>query len=466
MVVLAADLRGEDRGEQIVGAHPQERRRHALAALEAQERERARGVPAPARPEHRAPGAPPARAPRARPLGAEQLEDRLEREAVLRAEREQDAVVGGRGLELEVEGAAEALAQREAPGAVDAAAEGRVEDELHAARLVEEALGDDRVLRGHRAERRAAPPRRSRARARAPGRVERARARRARRPSPPTASPRARRGAAISSRSAPTSRRELARARRRLAEPERDGRRRAPARPRPSTLPVSTRRIRHEVLPSRKTSPAIDSIAKSSSTVPTLVALGLEHDVVVGVVGDGAARGERGEARAAAAAEAPVHARRGGGARPRARGAWRRPRRAWSTHRVEVVARELARRARRARTSAKSSSSPTVLGGGDGDDLLREDVERRVAQRDRVDDARARAARTSAAHSTSWSRVSGKKPALRRARRARGRSGRRAGARSRSSAASRADAREIDRADVDAELERGGRDDDARARRP
>ena len=54
-------------------------------------------------------------------------------------------VVAGRGLELEVERAAEALAQREAEGAVDAAAEGGVDDELHAARLVEEALDDDVV---------------------------------------------------------------------------------------------------------------------------------------------------------------------------------------------------------------------------------------------------------------------------------------------------------------------------------
>ena len=58
-------------------------------------------------------------------------------------EREQNAVVRRGGLELEVEAPAEALAKREAPGAVDAASERRVQDELHAARLVEEALGDD-----------------------------------------------------------------------------------------------------------------------------------------------------------------------------------------------------------------------------------------------------------------------------------------------------------------------------------
>src|SRR5207244_3212934 len=59
---------------------------------------------------------------------------------------------GGGGLQLEVERHAEALPEREAPRAVDAAAERRVHDELHAAGLVEEAFGDDTALRGHRAE--------------------------------------------------------------------------------------------------------------------------------------------------------------------------------------------------------------------------------------------------------------------------------------------------------------------------
>ena len=75
---------------------------------------------------------------------------------VLLGQRDVDAVVGRGGLQLEVEAAAEALAQRQAPGLVDAAAEGRVQDQLHAAALVEEALGDDGVLRRHRAEHRAA----------------------------------------------------------------------------------------------------------------------------------------------------------------------------------------------------------------------------------------------------------------------------------------------------------------------
>src|SRR6478735_9243451 len=77
-----------------------------------------------------------------------------ERKRVLIAEREQQAFFGCRRLQLEIELAAETLPQRERPGAVDAAAKRRVQYELHAAGIVEEALEDDRVLRRQRAENR------------------------------------------------------------------------------------------------------------------------------------------------------------------------------------------------------------------------------------------------------------------------------------------------------------------------
>ena len=80
------------------------------------------------------------------------VEDVGERKAVLLREADVDAVVGGRGLQLVVEAAAETFAQSQAPGAVDAAAEGCVQDELHAAAFVEEALGDDALLCGHGAK--------------------------------------------------------------------------------------------------------------------------------------------------------------------------------------------------------------------------------------------------------------------------------------------------------------------------
>src|SRR6185503_20194788 len=76
----------------------------------------------------------------------------LERERMGGVEREDEPFLGRRGLELEVEALAEFLAEREPPGLVDAASEGRVEHELHASRLVEEALEGDRRSRGHEAE--------------------------------------------------------------------------------------------------------------------------------------------------------------------------------------------------------------------------------------------------------------------------------------------------------------------------
>src|SRR4051794_24888023 len=66
---------------------------------------------------------------------------------MLRPKREQQRVVGGRGLELEIELAAEALTQREPPGLVDTASERRVQHELHAAGFIEEALEHERLLR-------------------------------------------------------------------------------------------------------------------------------------------------------------------------------------------------------------------------------------------------------------------------------------------------------------------------------
>src|SRR3989475_12356406 len=52
-------------------------------------------------------------------LGLQVLEHVLEREAVLGAERQDDRVLGGGRLQLEVEAAAEPLAERESPGPVE-----------------------------------------------------------------------------------------------------------------------------------------------------------------------------------------------------------------------------------------------------------------------------------------------------------------------------------------------------------
>src|ERR1700761_4656439 len=63
-------------------------------------------------------------------------------------------VLGCRSLQLEVEGAAKALAQRQSPSAIDAAAERRMNNELHAAGFVEKTLEPPSIQRRQRAERR------------------------------------------------------------------------------------------------------------------------------------------------------------------------------------------------------------------------------------------------------------------------------------------------------------------------
>ena len=58
------------------------------------------------------------------------------------------------------------------------------------------------------------------------------------------------------------------------------------------TVPRSTRKIRYDVLPSWKISPCRLSTAKSSLTVPTTMTFRLEHDLVIGIVRNGAAGGD------------------------------------------------------------------------------------------------------------------------------------------------------------------------------
>ena len=150
-VVLAHHLVREDRAQQVLGAHALDLHGYLLAAAEPFHRQRPARVPAPAVGEH---------GRRQGRLGEvpfhrsrfEVGEDRVEREGVAVGQRDHDAVVGGRGLKLEVEVDAEAFAQRQPPGAVDASAEGRVQHQLHAPGLVEEPFGDDTVHGGHAAE--------------------------------------------------------------------------------------------------------------------------------------------------------------------------------------------------------------------------------------------------------------------------------------------------------------------------
>ena len=143
---------------------------------------------------------------------------------------------------------------------------GRVDDQVHPLGLVEEPLEDEVVCRS--APRRARPGRRPRSR--------RSGWPTARRAGPPrTATPgrrrRRRRPRSVSTvdRSGGDLLGQLGGAGRRLARPERDGRRLALRRRPPAPLRPTTWRICQAWVPSRKMSPAMDSMAQSSLTVPT-----------------------------------------------------------------------------------------------------------------------------------------------------------------------------------------------------
>ena len=321
--------------------------------------------------------------------------------------------------------------------------------ELHAARLVEEALGDDR--------RRVEGTTPSAATRRRDVGDELRRRRRSTRPhSAATQSPRARdvrQARRDRLRGAPTTASESSRVRAgRLAEPERDGRRRAvrvldadapglDAADAPGAVAEEEDVARH----------ALDGevLVDRADAEPLRL---LDHLVVRGV-GDGAAAGDRREARAAAARGRGRARGRGGGARRAARAAWRRPRTACRARRRSrrAAARGRARRGGRARSSSSTPISPAATVATNCCARMSSAFSG-TRSRSR---SPARTARTAAAACTRSSRVSGKtmplgSGAARVPRAADALEERRDRPR-------RADvAHEVDRADVDAELERGG----------
>ncbi len=151
-VFTAGGHLGKNGSQQVVALDPLNVRRNLLAVAKAEQRKRAVGVPAEAGGEQRRTGEHGLLQDLLDRLRLKEVEDVGERKAVLLGKRDVDAVIGGRGLQLKVEAAAETLAQGQAPSAVDARAKGRVDDKLHAAALVKEALGDDAALRRHRSE--------------------------------------------------------------------------------------------------------------------------------------------------------------------------------------------------------------------------------------------------------------------------------------------------------------------------
>ena len=153
-IVLAGRSVGEDRRQEIVRAHALDLKWNLLSVAKACQRQGPRCIPAPARSEDR-------RSQRGlfqdapNRLRSQEVEDVGERETVLLAKRDVQAVFGRSGLQFKVEGTAEPLAERKPPGSVDSSPKGRVNHELHAAGLVEKALGYNCMLGRDHAQNRA-----------------------------------------------------------------------------------------------------------------------------------------------------------------------------------------------------------------------------------------------------------------------------------------------------------------------
>jgi hypothetical protein len=144
-------LIGKHGCQQVLAAHALQLRRRLAAAAVARQGERGGCVPAPAHAEQRRIE----QRLNQEMLGRVRMQiapNFIERKAVAAGQRKNDGVLGGGRLQFEVEGTAKAFAQREAPGAIETAAKWRVNHELGAARFVEEALHDQRVLRRERAQ--------------------------------------------------------------------------------------------------------------------------------------------------------------------------------------------------------------------------------------------------------------------------------------------------------------------------
>src|SRR5581483_9076327 len=79
-------------------------------------------------------------------------EDRVEWKTVRWPKREHNRVFGGRCLQFKIETATETLAQGQTPGAIQTAAERRMNDDMRADIVLKETLDDYVLLRRHHAE--------------------------------------------------------------------------------------------------------------------------------------------------------------------------------------------------------------------------------------------------------------------------------------------------------------------------
>ena len=144
-VFQAGDLVREHARDQVFAFHSLQLRRDFAPAGKARQRQRHPGIPAPAHAEQRRVE----NRLNQEVLGAVAVQvtpDVIQFETVAGGQRQDDRIFAGSGLQFEVEGATETLAQGQAPGAVDAAAERRMDDQLGAAGLVEKPLHQQRVL--------------------------------------------------------------------------------------------------------------------------------------------------------------------------------------------------------------------------------------------------------------------------------------------------------------------------------
>ena len=446
---------GKDALQQVLGVHALQLVRHARAAAVARHRERERGGPAPARLENR-------RVEDclhqcfAHRIGMQVAEHLLQRERMRRAERQEDALLRRRRLQLEIEALAELLAQSEAPGAVDAAAERRVQHQLHAARFVEEALehqrlrgrngaecalalaeiGRDLLRRGSRQE--VMPDKKI------DGRTELSLAPRHVRP----------RQQGICARAQPRYRRgHFVAARRRLAEPERHRRR----------LAFSVRDAHYAVADAQDAPGSVaelEHVARQRFDGEVLVQraeevpFGLEQHAVVEHFRDRAAVEDGAHARALAGAQLALDRvvvdQRAASAVARGVAARKHLHHVLEIGWLEIFVRESPADEREQRVLF-----PLFLRGGLCDDLLREDVERRVGNGDAVQLAVSHAPQHRGALDQVVARQR-KHPALghaaHRVTRAPDALQERGDAVRRGNLAD-----QVDVADVDAELERGGR---------
>ncbi len=226
----------------------------------------------------------------------------FQRKAMTGRQRQHNRIFGGRRLQFEIEGAAEALAQRQPPRTIDAAAVRRMDDQLGTAAGIEDALHDQTLLGGHRAQCRASvcqiihqlPRRFGRHLQLALQPVARGLVRRGVQPRGNLAT------------QARHRRRQLIAATRRFAQPERNVRRRALG-------------IFHAHAPGLHAQDAVARIAELEHIAgeafngeilvhrADLFGLRFQHHAVVAGFGNGAAGSERRHARTAPCMQAPVH---------------------------------------------------------------------------------------------------------------------------------------------------------------